>query len=563
MILMLEKYLKNSKRFDIIILSIISLLIIITRIPFTSKYLFEWDSVNYALGFEKYNIILHQPHPPGYILFIGLGKGINWIFNDANTTLLVISVIFSILTTVLLYFLAKEMFSRKIALISSILLIFNPLFWFYGEITTIYPCEAFFATFIVYLSYKVFRGNDNYFYPVSIALGLAGGFRQDLIMFMLPLWIFCLFYLDKSPKRVIKAFFVLIISILIWFIPTVLLTGGYNSYISVSSNLADSFKTTSVLFGAPIINHLLNDIMLFSWLFLGFGIIGAFLVITFLLVNRKNILKRSFLMNPKFIFLSLWIFPMLLFQILVHSPKPGYVLIYISAIVLILALIFEFFSIKLAKKINLTGKSILSTLIIIYILINTLYFIYPYNLHSESTWETQINDMTQDQKITLGLDMLFMYNYEKIFINDKNMELHLSTISNISKPGKAIIVIRDIVREDQGFSWRKAMYYLPEYDTYYILDDENSALKGSKTNGNIIINHGKNHIPDGTNTTTLKIPINSSTERIIWIMSDKTEFFKKLESKIKINTINLPNGLKIYYSDIQNEPTKNSNFFEI
>lgn len=562
MISMLKHHFKASKWLDIKILSILSLSILITRFPFTSNYLFEWDSVNFALGFEKYSILLNQPHSPGYILFIGLGRIINGIFHDANTTMIFISIIFSIFTVILTYFLAKQMFSRKIALVASILLIFNPLLWFYGEISTIYPSEAFFATLIAYLSYNVFKGNEKYFYLSTIALGLAGGFRQDLIIFMLPLWLFCLFYYDRSSKRIIKAFAVLITSILIWFIPTIILAGGYNSYMLASGVITDSFKTTSVLFGAPLLNHLLNDAMLLSWLFLALGIIGAFLVIIFILINRKTILNRNFLKNPKFLLLSLWISPMLLFQILIHSPKPGYILLYISAIVLTLACVFNSFSIS-AKKINFSSKSILSILIIIYIFVNSLYFIYPYNLHSEITWETSINDMNQTQKITLGLDMLFMYNYEKIYINDRSMELHLNAISNISKSNNSLIIIRDILREDQGFSWRKVMYYLPDYDTYYILDDENSQFKSSKTSGNIQLIHGKNHNSDGTIIHTLKIPINQSTERIIWVMSDKTEFFKKIESRTKINTISLPNGLKLYYSNIQSENKKNSRFFEV
>lgn len=561
MILMLKKYLNDSKRFDIAYLLIISILVLITRLPFTSKYLSEWDSVDFALGFEKYDIINQQPHPPGYILYIGLGKAINWIFHDANFTMIFISIILSILTVILVYFLAKQIFSRNIALIASILLIFNPIFWYYGEIATVYLCEAFFATLIFYLSYQVFKGNNNYLYVSVIALGLAGGFRQDLIIFMLPILVYCLFYHDRSIKRIIKVIAVLIPSILIWFIPTILLTGGYNSYSIASQSITNSFKTTSILFGAPVLNYVLNDVMLFSWLFLGLGIIGSFFIIAFILTNRKNILNLKLLSNQKFILLFLWIFPMFLFQILIHSPKPGYMLVYTSAIVLILAYIFKYFSCLISKKVNLSSKSILAILIAVYVLINSVYFIYPYDLHSEITWETSIGDMNQTQKITLGLDMLFMYNYDEIYTNDRNMNLTLNAIANISRPENSIIVIRDILREDKGFSWRKAMYYIPEYNTYYILDDGDSQFKSTKTGGNTLITQANNHTI--AKITNSEIPLNYSTERIIWVMSDKTEFFKEVGSETKINCISLPNGLKIYYSNIQNGKIKNSNYFKV
>ena len=207
--------LKSGKKLDITLISLLTITIILTRFPFTSKFLYDWDSVNYALGFGKYIIQMDQPHAPGYIFFIGLGKLVNIFFNDPNTTMIFISIIFSIFTVILLYLLAKQMFSRKVAIVSSLLLIFSQTFWFYGEIASIYICEAFFATLIAYLSYQVFKGNEKYFYLSSLALGLAGGFRTDLIVFMFPLWAFCLFYGKFSYKRVIKAFSVLILSNLI------------------------------------------------------------------------------------------------------------------------------------------------------------------------------------------------------------------------------------------------------------------------------------------------------------------------------------------------------------
>jgi 4-amino-4-deoxy-L-arabinose transferase-like glycosyltransferase len=124
--------LKKSKRLDLIISLLITAIVALTRIPFVSKFLYDWDSASYGQAFQNFNIAQGQPQPPGYILFIALGKVVNYIFNDPNTSMVFLSVAFSILTAVLIYFFVKQIFSRRIALITSILLIFNPLFWFYG-----------------------------------------------------------------------------------------------------------------------------------------------------------------------------------------------------------------------------------------------------------------------------------------------------------------------------------------------------------------------------------------------------------------------------------------------
>ena len=117
----------HEKRVDILLAISFSILIIATRIPFMSKFLYDWDSVNYALSFITFDISRHQPHPPGYIFYVALGRMVNNVFNDPNTALIIISIAFSIFTVVILYFLGKELFNQKIGVISALLLIFNPI----------------------------------------------------------------------------------------------------------------------------------------------------------------------------------------------------------------------------------------------------------------------------------------------------------------------------------------------------------------------------------------------------------------------------------------------------
>lgn len=546
---------------DLLLSLFFVLLVAITRIPFISKYLYEWDSVNFALALENYNIAIHQPQPPGYILYVALGRVVNTVFHDANLSLIFLSILFSILTVILLYFLAKQIFSREVGIISAILLIFSPIFWFYGEIATIYPSEAFLAILIAFTSYQVLRGNQKFFYVSALILGLAGGFRQDLILFMFPLWLFCLLYSDINYKQILKAFSVMLASVLLWLIPTIMLANGIGSYLFLSQHFSGSFQTSSVLFGAPFSNHLLLDGMLFSWLILGLGFLGALFLIIFLFKRRKAIINRKILKNFNFIFLALWILPAFLFQVLIPLSKPGYILVYLAALILILGYIIQTFSKGISHrfkdinhKIDISAKSVCIIILILYIFINSVYFFYPYNLNEETTWETQISNMNYSQKIILGIDLSFMYNNEKIVINDRNMDLHIKNMMNLSNfnPNTTQIVIRDIVREDQGFSWRKAMYYLPEYDVYYLFDSENSQLKSAKMKDNVSFSYGKMHLGSGVEGNDLEIPINPSTTKIVWIMDDRSQFYKELQSQIEIKTIKLPNGLNIYYSDVGN-----------
>lgn len=44
------------------------------HLPFLAPSLEDIDSINFALGLHDYDLAQHQPHPPGYPVFIGLGR---------------------------------------------------------------------------------------------------------------------------------------------------------------------------------------------------------------------------------------------------------------------------------------------------------------------------------------------------------------------------------------------------------------------------------------------------------------------------------------------------------
>lgn len=554
---MLNKFNPNlgSRSTDILISLLLSVLIVITRIPFVSKYLYEWDSVNYALGFENFNILNHQPHPPGYIFYVGLVKALNMIYNDPNNTMIFISVLLSVLTVIIIYLLAKEMFSMKIGVIASLLLVFNPLFWYYGEIATIYPSEAFFASLIAFLSYNVFKGKEKYFYPSVLALGLAGGFRQDLIVFMFPLWVFCSFYSNKNIIRFIKAISVLILSVLVWFIPTILFSGGYEQYSQASATLYKMcFPRSSLIFGSTLVNRLSAIGAFFAWSGIGLTFSGLFIIALFNKCQGTGPIHlfRLNIKNPKVIFVTLWILPASLVYVLIHIAKPGYILVFVP----ILAIILAYFVNGLCRCLNVRYSrfSLKKWVIIVLtaiIIFNSAFFLFPYNINEEKLWETPISSMNAYERVLWGIDTSFMYTNQKINSNDYSTRDYLEAISKVSgtNPNNTLVIIGEINRGNEGFNWRKAMYYLPDYRIYYLIEAENFIASPW---------YGKNHTNKWADSNIFKIPMDNSTEKIIWIISDKSIYFPQITSQIDVKTINLSDGKKIYYSDIKTKQIKNN-----
>ncbi len=518
----------KEKKSDLILLTILSLTIILSRLPFMSHFLYEWDSVNYALAFQHFNIYLSQPQPPGYIFFIALGRIVNIVFNDPNTSMVFISIVFSILTVFLVYFLAKQMFSRKIAIIASVLLIFNPIFWFYGETSTIYMGEALFATLIAYTSYQMLKGDNRFIYISAIALGLSGGFRSDLIFLMFPLWFFCLIYQGFDYKKIFKSFIVLIEFALFWYIPTILLSGGYLNYSQVTKKVwLIAFGGSSIFFGANLQSQLMMDYTLLSWTLDGIGILSIFILSIYIALNF-NKFTLSILRNSKAIFLILWIFPSFLFYFLIYIPKPGYTLIYVPVFVLVISYVIVNFSSNLNKKI----KGIPSNYLIILLLVLCVFFSI-----------TQFTSLSPNPK---GID------YGNIQSKDLTTQYFIESLNDFN-PNDTLIFFTN---EDD---WRKYMYY---YTNYESLTNLRYNVSG-KTNQSII--YYKNHKSTDINPQNNQIILNSSTKYIIWMVTDNSNFgatdnfnyLQELQSQINVETITFSDGYNIYYSEIGNNTNIN------
>lgn len=185
------------------------------------------------------------------------------------------------------------------------------------------------------------------------------------------------------------------------------------------------------------------------------------------------------------------------------------------------------------------------------ILFNIVYFVSPYPINEQKLWETPVNDLDAYNGVLFVLDMGFMSVDKKINSDDQSTQTYLDAISKVqgSNPNNTVIVISEINHENEGFNWRKAMYYLPDYQVYYLIEANHFITSEW---------YAKNHNNAWLDSNIFKINLNSSTQKIIWITSDKSMYFPQITSQVPIKTINLSNGQKIYYSDIKYNQIKNN-----
>src|SRR5688572_25406044 len=53
---------------------VISLVYLAAHVPFLAPSLEDIYSINFALGLRDFDVASHQPHPPGYPVYIALGR---------------------------------------------------------------------------------------------------------------------------------------------------------------------------------------------------------------------------------------------------------------------------------------------------------------------------------------------------------------------------------------------------------------------------------------------------------------------------------------------------------
>lgn len=334
---MLAQERQNVMFFDLILLA---LLVLLTRLPFVSHLLYHWDSAQFGLALEKYNVALHQPHPPGYILYVALARLIYFLIPEANAAYVIISIGFSIGAVMFLYLLGRSMFSRMAGLAAATLFTFSPLFWGYGEVACAYTAEAFFSILIAYLAWLAWKmpPTDK---PMSgwalnlpqvlltMILGLAGGFRQGLVVFLLPLWVLTLW--RGGWRKLITAGLLLLLVCLAWFLPQAYLSGGQKAYLGESLN-----QWSQIIWAFSFFNYGWEGLRLNLLIFLSSTLFAlGFALAPLAGLGWYGFRNKKSLSNKKVWFIFWWVGPAILFYLLVHMRQPGYVLTYLAALYLL------------------------------------------------------------------------------------------------------------------------------------------------------------------------------------------------------------------------------------
>lgn len=292
---------------------------VLARVPFRASYLVNWDSVNFALGVGAFDLESHQPHPPGYLGYVFLGRIIEWLVGDPVVALVAISVVAGAAATMWVYVLATRMVGERAALVAAGLFGTSPLVWYYSEVPLTYIVEVALALPLIILVLEARKHRSpGLLYAAVALLSVMGAVRQTSLILFFPLLVFAALAFPWKVR--LRGSVLLGGLVLVWLVPLMVMSGGPLNYLQLSRQLAE-------LTGGA------------TWLGAGAGVFQNFIVVTIAVVLGMHLALLAIPVeltsrreSPSFSqehrrLIAVWGFPALFTYLLIHSGQLGYVLL--------------------------------------------------------------------------------------------------------------------------------------------------------------------------------------------------------------------------------------------
>lgn len=292
---------------------------VFSRALFASKDFTHMDGVLYAIGTFNFSIKDGTPPSPGYFLYIMSAKFLNTIFGDPHNSLMALSIIYSGLIAAALYYFGTLLKGQLSGIISAVLFLTSPLFWYKGITIFGYLNSGFFILLTALLGYKVIFGEKNaVILWFSVCFAILIGIRPQEFAVMLPLYVFVLFHM--KPARALFSIVIFAFVCLLWFVPLILMSGGITSYLSVLRTGSTYVVEDSMLGGnliSKINNHLVRMGQYFEWAyFLG--------IVPLVYYIGRFFYLPDFVKNKKAQFFAIWILPTVIYNIFMQFGEIGH-----------------------------------------------------------------------------------------------------------------------------------------------------------------------------------------------------------------------------------------------
>jgi hypothetical protein len=232
---------RRVRRVEWLALIVAAAALLALRLPFLPPTLDDIDSVNFELGVHDYDPVHHQPHPPGYPVYILVARLIHPWFESHAAGLAFVSALFSALSVVPLYFLMRRLTSTQGAAFVCVLTLFNPILWFnsvrpMSDLTGFFLVTSAQCLLVTALLEEAAPRRRHVLWLVGTVLaGISIGGRAQAMWLVGPLLLYGTWHL-RSVRAAVATVLCFAAAVALWLVPMLVLSGGVAPFF-------DSFAT--------------------------------------------------------------------------------------------------------------------------------------------------------------------------------------------------------------------------------------------------------------------------------------------------------------------------------
>ncbi|MBI4039718.1 glycosyltransferase family 39 protein [Candidatus Daviesbacteria bacterium] len=270
--------------------------------PLLSKYLEDWDSVQFALALSHYSLPDHLPHPPGYPLYVMIGKIVDVFLQNPAQSLAFVSLISGSLSLVMIFFLTKKMFDATAAWVTVAIVAILPVVNMMSIVgLSNMPGQLFLLTFVL-LIFNFQKSTAKIPY-VALFAGLILGVRVTELPIIVSI-LGLVLVKNWQIKLFVKTALAFCAGVAIWLLPLVLYT-GIDKFIQSYTWTANYIFTHDTLQGAAAFGIDSQLVRLSKLANLSSAAFGNFLPGVFIAAGIWLLFKKCW-QDDRYQFLATW-----------------------------------------------------------------------------------------------------------------------------------------------------------------------------------------------------------------------------------------------------------------
>jgi hypothetical protein len=205
------------------------------------EYLYHWDEIQLSLGVERFDPAWHQPHPPGYYLFVLASRLAGALLPDSLEPGRVVSALAAAAFVALVGIRLPSGLALAprllLQLTTALFVVACPLVGFFSLANLTYVAEGVLWVWIALLVSALPRGRG--LVGLALLIGVTGGVRPTLLLWSLAL---CGLQWLRRPdwvraRDLVSCGLALCAGLLAWLLPMLHEAGGFAHYVEATGRV--------------------------------------------------------------------------------------------------------------------------------------------------------------------------------------------------------------------------------------------------------------------------------------------------------------------------------------